>query len=124
MKVAINRSFGGFGLSTKALIKLYELNSAILKKTPIAEYFGKSNIKDIDIHWETVHDGYVLDLKNSHSEEIRCNSDLIKIIEELKEESFGQYAKLDIVEVPDGTEFEIEEYDGKEHVAEVHNKWF
>ncbi len=30
---------------------------------------------------------------------------------------------LKIVEIPAGTEYTIEEYDGIEHIAQVHNTW-
>jgi len=33
------------------------------------------------------------------------------------------FADLKIVEIPDGTNYEIDEYDGNEHVAEVHRTW-
>lgn len=38
-------------------------------------------------------------------------------------EASGAYAELKIVEVPDGIKWEIEEYDGREHVAQVHETW-
>ena len=39
------------------------------------------------------------------------------------EQSSGSYAKLKVVEVPDGVEWSIHEYDGCEWVAEVHRTW-
>lgn len=48
---------------------------------------------------------------------------LIQAIEELGEEANGRCAKLKIVEIPDDVEYEIEEYDGNEHIAEVHKTW-
>ena len=48
---------------------------------------------------------------------------LVQAVEELGEEADGWLAKLRIVEVPDGVEWEIEEYDGWEHVAEKHRTW-
>lgn len=35
----------------------------------------------------------------------------------------GDYAKLKVVEVPDGVKWYIEEYDGREHVAADHETW-
>lgn len=42
---------------------------------------------------------------------------LIQVIEELGEEANASHAKLKIVEIPDGVEWHIEEYDGHEYVV-------
>lgn len=48
---------------------------------------------------------------------------LIRVIEELGDAADGKCAKLKIVEIPDGTDYCIEEYDGNEHIAETHQTW-
>ena len=49
---------------------------------------------------------------------------LIQVVEELGcEAASGKLAKLAIVEIPDGVEWEIDEYDGIERIAEVHRTW-
>lgn len=49
---------------------------------------------------------------------------LIQVLERLgANECSGKYAALRIVEVPDGVKWTVEEYDGKEWVAEVHRTW-
>ena len=35
----------------------------------------------------------------------------------------GSCAKLEIVEIPDGVDWTVEEYDGNEHIAESHRTW-
>jgi len=35
----------------------------------------------------------------------------------------GTYSDLKVVEIPDGVNWYIEEYDGLEHVAERHRTW-
>lgn len=53
----------------------------------------------------------------------RNDPDLIAVVEELGDAANGRCAKLGIVEIPDGTDFVIEEYDGLEHIAEAHRTW-
>ncbi len=48
---------------------------------------------------------------------------LIQVVEELKELANSKYSKLKSVEIPDDVQYTIEEYDGKEWVAEVHRTW-
>ena len=48
---------------------------------------------------------------------------LIQVIRELGAAANGSFASIEIVEVPDDVEWEIPEYDGMEHVAEVHRTW-
>ena len=53
----------------------------------------------------------------------RNNPLLVRIVEELGEKANGSYACLKIVEIPDDVEWEIEEYDGNEHISEKHRTW-
>jgi len=48
---------------------------------------------------------------------------LVSIVEELGEDSWGGHAELKVVEIPDGIEWVIDEYDGTEWVAEAHRTW-
>lgn len=89
-KVVINKCFGGFGLSKKALSAYKELSGLNIKH-------------DCEIY--------------------RADPYLIQVVEEMGEYSWGNYAELKIIEIPDDVEWEICEYDGLEHVAEVHRKW-
>lgn len=54
----------------------------------------------------------------------RTDPRLIKAIEELGADAVSdEYAVLKILEIPDGVEWDIEEYDGAEWIAEKHRKW-
>jgi hypothetical protein len=88
VKVVINRCFGGFGLSEKALSCL-----------------------GLDNDYER------------YKKEFRSSLKLIKCIEMLGGEANGPHAELAIVEIPDDVNWGIEEYDGMEHIAEVHRTW-
>lgn len=53
----------------------------------------------------------------------RTDPKLIQVIEELGDAANGKHAKLAIVEIPDGVEYDIDEYDGQESIHEVHRSW-
>ena len=72
----------------------------------------------------TIHkDGLLFSLKSRSDYSIRTNADLVWVVEELGRAANGRFAKLKIVEVPDGIEWEIDEYDGVESVHEKHRTW-
>jgi len=48
---------------------------------------------------------------------------LIEVVEQLGEAANGDCAKLKVIEIPDGIEYEIQEYDGVESVHQVHSSW-
>jgi len=48
---------------------------------------------------------------------------LIQIVEELGEDAAGYGAMLKIVEIPDDVDWEINEDDGSEWIAEKHRTW-
>lgn len=53
----------------------------------------------------------------------RDDIDLVAIVEEMGGAANGPCADLAIIEVPDGVEWHVEEYDGNEHIAENHRTW-
>lgn len=54
---------------------------------------------------------------------MRTDSKLVECVETLGEEANGLCAELEVVEIPDGVDWTIEEYDGKEWVSEKHRTW-
>jgi len=48
---------------------------------------------------------------------------LIEIVGQLGEAANGGFAKLKVVQIPDDVQWQIEEYDGVEWVAEKHRIW-
>ena len=54
----------------------------------------------------------------------RANPKLVRVIEKLgNERSSGFLATLKVVEIPDGIEWEIDDYDGVETIHEKHRSW-
>lgn len=92
--VVINTCYGGFSLSQRAE----------------AEYRKLAMIELDNEDWSF----YSID---------RSDPYLVKVVKELGMAANGQYANLKIVEVPGDVDWSIEEYDGKEWVAEVHRTW-
>lgn len=60
-----------------------------------------------------------------HDFQIQRNDEaLVNVVEKLGVAANGFCASLKIVEIPDGVEWEIQEYDGFEWVAEKHRTWY
>lgn len=59
---------------------------------------------------------------NKYSDD-RADPVLVRVVEELQEEANGLYSELKIVEIPNDVEWQIEEYDGSEWIAEKHRIW-
>ena len=120
MKVAINTCFGGFGISNDAFEKLLTRKGIAFEKVEAKFKIGNDHFDyyhaghaGSDDHYLAIYSFY----------EDRSDPDLIAIIEEMGEESWGWAADLKIIEVPDGVKWHIDEYDGREHVAEDHRTW-
>jgi hypothetical protein len=111
-KIVISRCCGGFGLSDEA-IKLYAQLAKITLVTETDKYgytnFYRDSISD---------DNYFSD-----REIARNDSLLVQVVETLGKDASSRYSKLAVVEVPDGVEWHISEYDGLEWVAENHRTW-
>lgn len=145
MKVVINACFGGFGLSTEAMLRLIEMKSDAVETKSLKKYSGFSSMeayqkdnsyrtfKDVgngfvksgfteDVLYK---DNTVYSLKDKYGDDqgIRAHKDLIKIVEEMGDKANGECAELKIVEIPDGIHWVIEEYDGSESVEEAHQSW-
>lgn len=133
MKVCINRCYGGFSLSKKAVKRMTELQG---KECYFFKYDYNAKqylpIEEDDDAWSwtafTVPNPNDCDDNDlfyiEQRPEDRSNPILIQVVEELGRDADGDCAELKIVEIPDGVEYEISEYDGIERVEEVHNTWY
>lgn len=102
MKIVINKCYGGFSLSRAALHELRRMGNAhALSETDIGERYSDSFCRDIP----------------------RDDPQLIDLVTRMGIAANGECAALEVVEIPDGVEWTIEEYDGREWIAEVHRTW-
>ena len=104
MKVVINKCYGGFGLSKTA-----------------AEDYAKAkglNVGKWNDTWGHYDGGEFYDRDIARDDPV-----LVEIVERLGNTASGRYANLVVVEIPDGVDWQVEEYDGNEWVAEVHRTW-
>jgi len=106
-KVVINACFGGFGLSREAIDEYAKEKGLSVGKWN--ETWG----------FYEVHEG-----SEFHDRDIpRDDPILVSIVERLGEKAGGRCAELKIVEIPDGVDWQVEEYDGSEWVSEKHRTW-
>jgi len=149
MKIVINTCFGGYSISALATKKLakrkgkkcyfftFSLTGHDSHPISIEEAknafcwlaYSVDNPQDYKLNERDPDGSYKS--ANEREEKIslsniaddRTDCDLIAVIEELGDKANGRFAKLKIVEIPDDVEWEIHEYDGLEHIAEVHRTW-
>ena len=53
----------------------------------------------------------------------RTDPDLVQMVEDNPGLYGGSFSRLYVVDVPDDVEWDIHDYDGREHVAEKHRTW-
>lgn len=139
MKIVVNRCYGGFGLSDKAcemVMKRKGLGCFRYRQTKykyrdgVEEYTRCESFDATDIfgHYQTVDLGEKVDkLPNEtywwYGKLERDDADLIAVVEELGKKANGRHAELEVVEIPDGVNWEIDDYDGIETIHEVHRSW-
>jgi hypothetical protein len=113
-RVVINTQHGGFGLSHKAQIEY-------LKRSDIAY-----TLEDRESRDSTLRLGPSIKVNGNHWSDYniaRDNPVLVSVVEDLKSRANGAHANLKIVQIPADVSWVIEEYDGKEWVAEQHRTW-
>lgn len=139
MKVILNKCYGGFGISPEGY-KLY------CQKKNIPCYFYEAvPLKDNRIGYKKIktpdHLDYCLteDFGDSFESKAGENSEfkkmlyldseyredpvLIEVVEELGEKANGRYANLVVVDIPDGLDYVIDDYDGIETLHERVKEW-
>ena len=54
----------------------------------------------------------------------RDDTALVQVVEQMGVGANGNHSRLKVVEIPADVQWEIAEYDGVEHIAEIHRKWW
>lgn len=114
MKIVINQCYGGFGLSEEAVLlygKKKGLNIIVVRDKIMKglRHYYLDEVKDGNYF----HENYIE----------RNDPALVEVVNELGKKADGYRAELKIVEIPDDVKWTIEEYNGKEWVAEDHPTW-
>jgi len=111
-KIVINQSYGGFYPSDKAAVQWARYSGhrfSLIKQQRSSGY----SFLWVDINGHT----------KSRMDIPRDCPHLIRVIEEMGQEINTRCSNLGIVEIPSDVDWEIQEYDGIEWVAEKHRTW-
>ena len=134
MKILINTCFGGYKLSHEAMLRYAELKGLTLYPestlvvgyiywlVPKGERVNQDNWASMTMEQREASNT-LYDLQTLCNREFRTDPTMIQVVEELGDKANGRCAELKVIEIPDGVDYTIEEYDGMEHIAEVHRTW-
>ena len=128
MKIVINACHGGFGLSHKAVMRYFEIKGQVVYPEKISLNQDIADDDDSIFSYWKYWTSESADRQQVDSileyDILRNDSALVQVVEELGESANGQYSKLKVIDIPDDVEWEIDEYDGSEWVAEKHRTWY
>jgi hypothetical protein len=114
-EIVINRCHGGFGLSHDAdllylKLAMVDYTTQDRESRDDTARFGPRLMVD-GVEWRSAN------LK-------RDDPVLVSVVKRLGKKANGPCAALKIVKIPASVEWEIMEYDGREWVAEQHQRWY
>lgn len=138
--IVINDCHGGFGLSPAAIERYHEIMDqpvwietnrmcSLVKTVWLVPQDQRVELPGPK-EWQTMSDQEKLDYNNRYNNQVWSDRDLlrddpvlIQVVRELGTQANAPVAKLKIVEIPAAVLWQIEEYDGKEWIAEQHRTW-
>jgi hypothetical protein len=140
MKIVINRCYGGFGISHEGMMRYFEIKGQQVWPEQSGGYFkyytywtvspeDRMEVKEGDAwHAMSFADRAAYnELKSEQTvylHEIERNDPvLVQMVEELGKKAWDDHAELKVVEIPDGIDWFIDEYDGIEVINERHRSW-
>ena len=126
-KIVYNTCYGGFGLSREAVMRYAEIRGITLYPDNVKNWYVNyflcppeeyERLRAEDAASPITQDRYARSnaMYFSPSGIERTDPALVQVVEELGDKANGKYAKLCIYEVPAGTLYRIDEYDGNESV--------
>jgi len=140
--VVINSQHGGFGLSPEAIERYLEIKGVqywIEKDRRGSSILGpkywlvpaEQRVTEPDSEtWHSMTMAQRQQHNQTYDQQVFSDRDLdrddpvlVQVVRELGHEASGRHAELKIVEIPADVEWQIEEYDGQEWVAEKHRTW-
>lgn len=144
MKIVLNKCFGGFSISVKCAELMAEMGNKQaaneLKEWKQSNTWIKYYLKHgtwpkgcpkdrqgslaIDAkyskHARFFGFGYTKGFDGGYP---RDSKELVSAVEQLGDDASGELSELQVVEIPDGISYEIDEYDGIETIHESHRSW-
>lgn len=133
-KVVINACYGGFSLSHEGIMEYAKIKGIDLYvytqhtyNDPYREAKGEAaqnSMKRLSYFTKPLKDGkYDNEAYFGDREIERDDPALVQVVEKIGNKADGWFAKLKVVEIPADAKWEIDEYDGNEHVQEQCRKW-
>ncbi len=119
MKIAVNKCFGGFELSDMALRFLESNHDVTIYKS-----WDDMQTNSLEGElWCIEENAYNKSTMYSNADELRTDPRVIDTVERLGSSANGEFAEIEIIEIPDGIEYAINDYDGIETIHEIHRSW-
>ena len=113
-KLVINTCYGGFGLSDEGW-RLYAKY-----KNYCTREVDNMYLSGVEVCLDNTFDDLAIirpyDL-------VRNDPDLVRVVEELGVLAGDNYSDLKVIEIPDDVVWELNDYDGREWISEVHRRW-
>lgn len=138
-KVVVNRCYGGFSVSEAGIMLYAKLKGLTVypekddRFSFTSYYIVPPEQREPEPSAEQWHawsiEERIAHNKRGEGQEIgerdfeRDDPLLVEVIETLGDAANGMCAKLEVVEIPADVDWRIEEYDGREWVAEAHRTW-
>ena len=126
-KIVYNACYGGFGLSHEAVLRYAEVKGITLyhkDESGIFTHYYLCPPDEFERLQDEDHNNPIRQGRYERSNAMyfspsnieRNDPALVQVVEELGDRANGQCAKLRIAEVPAGTLYRVDEYDGNESV--------